>query len=283
MKIIKKIADLKQEIAANKDKNIGFVPTMGALHNGHLALIKKAKQDNDICVVSIFVNPIQFNNSSDLEKYPRNIERDCEFISDFCDIVFCPSVEEMYPEAPQEHYSFGNLEEVMEGKLRPGHFNGVAIIVKRLFELINPKRAYFGEKDFQQLQIIRKLVEQQKIPVEIIPCPIVREIDGLAMSSRNVRLTSEDRTNAAQIYAILQKYSNIDGKFIMETLENGIFNALSKIHNAKVDYVEICDEATLSHCLYLEENKNYRIFVAVCFGEVRLIDNVILSQNYFQD
>ncbi len=184
---------------------IGFVPTMGALHEGHLSLVRQAKRESEIVVVSIFVNPIQFNNSDDLQKYPRDLDRDLDLLKEVgCDIVFAPSEAEMYPENPTESYAFGDLETVMEGAFRPGHFNGVAIVVKRLFDLIKPTAAYFGEKDFQQLAIIRALTEKENLSVEIVGCPIIREKDGLAMSSRNVRLSAEDRRIAPQIYKTLR-------------------------------------------------------------------------------
>ena len=172
-------------------KKVGFVPTMGALHQGHLSLVHQSIRQNDSTIVSIFVNPIQFNNADDLKKYPRTLDNDLELLeSEGCNMVFAPSVEEMYPQVPTESYSFGLLEQVMEGFYRPGHFNGVAIVVRRLFDILRPHRAYFGEKDYQQLVIIRKMVEQFQLPVETIGCPIVREPDGLAMSSRNRRLAA---------------------------------------------------------------------------------------------
>lgn len=208
MKIVNTVAALQEALAAprNNGNSIALVPTMGALHDGHLSLIKTAKANNDVVVVSVFVNPIQFNNQEDLQKYPRTVEADCEKLSSVeADIAFIPSVEEMYPEPVTDTYHFGPLEQVMEGPQRPGHFSGVAVVVRRLFDLVQPKRAYFGEKDFQQIAIIRNLVEQIQSPIEIVPCPIVRADDGLALSSRNMRLSAGARAIAPSIYATLQE------------------------------------------------------------------------------
>ena len=188
------------------NKTIGLVPTMGALHDGHLSLVNRARKENDLVVVSVFVNPIQFNNKEDLAKYPRTVEADCEKLSAAgADIAFVPTVEEMYPEPVTTVYHFGPLEEVMEGPRRPGHFSGEAVVVRRLFDLAQPDRAYFGEKDFQQIAIIRNLLEQIKYPIELVPCPIVRADDGLALSSRNMRLSPEARAVAPTIYATLKQ------------------------------------------------------------------------------
>jgi pantoate--beta-alanine ligase len=253
---------------------IGFVPTMGALHEGHLSLVKKAKSENDICVVSIFVNPIQFNNKEDLEKYPRNLEKDAQYLGTVLgknDVIFAPSVEEMYPSEPTEKYDFASLESVMEGKFRPGHFNGVAIVVKRLFDIVEPTCAYFGEKDYQQLQIIKKMVEIEKLPLRIVSCPIVRERNGLAMSSRNVRLSPEDRKNAAKIYGVLAEVAK--AVKVAELVDN-IVKKLNAIPNAKTEYVEIVDSKTLQSVESFERGKNYRLCVAIYFGDIRLIDNI---------
>ena len=202
------VAALREAVHKAKadGKSIGLVPTMGALHEGHLSLIRKAKEQNDIAVVSVFVNPIQFNNKEDLAKYPRTVDADCEKLESVgADFVFIPSVEEMYPEPVKEEYHFGPLEEVMEGPKRPGHFSGVAVVVRRLFDLAEPDRAYFGEKDYQQLAIIRNLIEQIHYNIEIVPCPIVRADDGLALSSRNMRLSPAARAIAPTIYDTLQQ------------------------------------------------------------------------------
>ncbi|MDR2512086.1 MAG: pantoate--beta-alanine ligase [Bacteroidales bacterium] len=276
MKIFKSISAI--EAALQNVEKSGFVPTMGALHEGHLSLIRKAKSENGICVVSIFVNPIQFNNQEDLVKYPRTLDKDVqllETILDENDIVFAPSVEEMYPERLQEQYDFGSLESVMEGKFRPGHFNGVAIVVRRLFEIVKPARAYFGEKDYQQLQIINKIVLIEKMPIEIIPCPIVREEDGLAMSSRNVRLTPENRKNASLIYHYLQTFVK---EFDFSETLNNVIERINSIPNARVEYVELVDSETLQPVENYEKGKNYRLCAAVYMGDVRLIDNIAVAK-----
>ena len=210
MLVINKVQELKeiQRRLHEEGKTIGLVPTMGALHSGHYSLLERARQENDIVVCSIFVNPVQFNNAEDLEKYPRTLEQDLAYIEKVADIVFAPTVDEVFPTPPTEKYDFGTLETVMEGAFRPGHFNGVGVIVKRLFDWTEPHRAYFGEKDFQQLAIIQELVRQYAINIEIVPCPIVREASGLALSSRNARLSETDRTTAAKIHQILESSRN---------------------------------------------------------------------------
>ena len=220
MKVFNFIVDVQRfvEEKHNLGLKIGFVPTMGALHEGHLSLINRAKKDNDIVVCSVFVNPIQFNNPADLEKYPRTPEKDIEKLEQAgCDAVFMPTAEEMYPNKVEDHYDFGDLERVMEGACRPGHFNGVAIVVRKLFEIVTPNRAYFGEKDFQQLAIINKMVSNLNMNLEIVPCPIVREKDGLAMSSRNVRLNETERAIAPKIFATLN--DSITKKDVMSPAE----------------------------------------------------------------
>ncbi len=257
-------------------KTIGFVPTMGALHRGHLSLMDRAKAENDILVVSIFVNPIQFNNKTDLEKYPRDLEKDKRLLESVgCNILFYPSVEEMYPEGEvTEKYDFGDLETVMEGEFRPGHFNGVAVVVKRLFNIVKPHRAYFGEKDFQQLAIIKKLVETDNIPVEIVPCPIVREPNGLAMSSRNERLTPEQREKASFIYKTLQLAKKRKDDICPLPLKQMIYNIFDADENFKLEYFEIADEDTLKPITAWGQTKKPRAFVAVWMNDVRLIDNI---------
>ena len=206
MQVIKHIVDLRTilDIKINEGVKIGFVPTMGALHEGHLSLVEKAGRETDFVVVSIFVNPTQFNDKGDLERYPRNLEKDVALLTPTpCKLVFAPEVEEIYPEPDSRQFNFGTLEEVMEGKFRPGHFNGVAQVVSRLFDVVKPDKAFFGEKDFQQLAIISEMVRRMNIPVEIVPCAIVRESDGLAMSSRNMLLSPEQRKNAVHISATL--------------------------------------------------------------------------------
>lgn len=286
MKVFNFIVDIQRfvEEKRNEGLKIGFVPTMGALHEGHLSLINRAKKENDIVVCSVFVNPIQFNNPADLEKYPRTPERDIEKLEQAgCDAVLMPSVEEMYPEKVEDHYDFGELERVMEGACRPGHFNGVAIVVRKLFEIVTPDRAYFGEKDFQQLAIINKMVKDLNMNLEIVPCPIVRENDGLAMSSRNVRLNETERAIAPKIFATLNDVaSKIDATGVtslqdsMSPAEMKSY-ALAKYAEIKefdVEYVEITDEINLKSIENWNECEHARIFVALQLGPVRLIDNV---------
>ena len=286
MKVFNFIVDIQRfvEEKHNSGLKVGFVPTMGALHEGHISLINRAKKENDIVVCSVFVNPIQFNNPTDLEKYPRTPEGDCEKLqSAGCDAVFMPSVEEMYPEKVEDNYDFGNLERVMEGACRPGHFNGVAIVVRKLFEIVNPDRAYFGEKDFQQLAIINKMVSNLNMNLEIVPCPIIRENDGLAMSSRNVRLNEEERAIAPKIFATLNEaVSKIDATGVT-SLQNSMSPAemreyalakYAEIKEFDVEYVEITDEINLQSIENWNECEHARIFVALQLGPVRLIDNV---------
>ena len=206
MQLFSKITEIKEFLSFQKKNSlkIGFVPTMGALHEGHISLLEKAKKENDICVCSIFVNPIQFNNNEDLKKYPRNIESDILYLKSVgCDVLFLPSEEEMYPEPDKTIYDFNGLDKYMEGTFRPGHFNGVAVVVKKLFDIVEPNKAYFGEKDFQQLSIIKYLTKALELPVTIVPCTTMRENDGLAMSSRNKLLTPEERNIAPIIYQTL--------------------------------------------------------------------------------
>jgi len=254
---------------------IGFVPTMGALHQGHLDLMLRAKQENDILVVSIFVNPIQFNNPEDLDKYPRDLVADMELLEDIgCDILFVPSVTEMYPKKVTKDYSFGLLETVMEGASRPGHFNGVAIVVSKLFDITLPHKAYFGEKDFQQLAIIKKLVEMEKIPVEIIPYPTVRETDGLAMSSRNKRLTNEERIVAPFIYQTL-KFAKTHSKTTSpDSLKQQIISMLNNKHEFDLEYFEFTDDKELQPINSWNSAAGIIAFVVVKLGEIRLIDNI---------
>ncbi len=263
----------------NQQLSIGFVPTMGALHIGHLSLVEKSVADNDITVVSIFVNPTQFDNPADLEKYPKNIEKDISLLKphDSKLIVFTPSINNIYENGlTSESYFFDNLENEMEGKHRKGHFDGVATVVSKLFEIINPNKAYFGEKDFQQLQIVRKMVQQNGMKVSIVNCPIVRENNGLAMSSRNERLSAEERKNAAIIYQILTEVKeNFNSKNIQELNELVTERFLSQ-SNMKLEYFQIADEETLQSIKIKESNKRYRAFIAVFIGGVRLIDNIAL-------
>jgi len=271
------ITDLQAYLKAKRDSgmSVGLVPTMGALHEGHLSLMRRAKKENDIAVASVFVNPVQFNNPTDLEKYPRTPERDVALLeSAGCDAVFMPSVEEMYPTKVEDHYDFGAIEHVMEGACRPGHFNGVAIVVRKLFEIVEPNRAYFGEKDFQQLAIISKLVKDYNINLEVVPCDIVREKDGLAMSSRNMRLNDEERAISPMIYKVLKEtVANYDTMSPAE-MKALALKKYSEIKQFDVEYVEIADETTLQTVTDWKDSEHARIFVALQLGPVRLIDNL---------
>jgi len=264
----------------NHKLSLGFVPTMGALHEGHLALVKRAKKECDLVVVSIFVNPIQFNNPDDLKKYPRDLQNDMNLLNDVLgedDTLFAPSVEEMYPEPDTRIFDLGSIAEVMEGAFRPGHFNGVAIVVDRLFRMVRPTRAYFGEKDYQQIAVIRRMVELEKHPVEIIPCPTVRESDGLAMSSRNVRLLPEIRESASTIFQCLTLAQELYGHHPAEEICQRITDILNQTPGYKTEYVSIADAKTLQAVTELNQN-NARCFIAAWAGEVRLIDNLAMKQ-----
>ncbi len=277
MKIFNTVDGIRDEVHALRAKglSIGFIPTMGALHEGHLSLLRQAMEENDISICSIFVNPIQFNNEQDLSKYPRTLDDDCKKLEKAgCSLVFAPSVEEMYPDDVSEKFDFGPLQEVMEGAHRPGHFNGVAVVVKRLFEICLPHRAYFGEKDFQQLMIIKALVKQVNLPVEIIGCPIIREDDGLAMSSRNARLSPEERVNAAFIYKALSKIKLRAGQKPLEDILSRITERLNSVPGMEVEYLQVADENTLLPIKYWDDAENIRVFAATFLGETRLIDNL---------
>lgn len=282
-----KIFNTKQEIKSylntqnEANKTIGFVPTMGALHEGHLSLIKKAKKKNDLVVVSIFVNPTQFDNKEDLVKYPKTFENDTKLLESIsCDVLFFPSVEEIYAEnISSEKFDFDGLEHQMEGKFRDGHFDGVGTIVKTLFEIVTPDRAYFGQKDFQQLQIIKKMVKKHRLNVKIKGCAIFREEDGLAMSSRNTRLTKEHRTAAPFIYKTLKK---VRGKFGTENatkVTEWVEDQFKKHPSLALEYFTIAEEKTLETVKKKESNKKYRAFIAVFAGDIRLIDNIRLKND----
>ena len=277
MNLFSSVKDIRAFLNKQKSlgKSIGFVPTMGALHEGHLSLMRKAKAENDLLVVSIFVNPIQFNNQNDLQKYPRNLKNDSQMLESVgCDVLFAPDEKEMYPEPIEKTYDFGPLAMVMEGKFRPGHFNGVAIVVKRLFDIIEPSRAYFGEKDFQQLAIIKKLVEIEKIDIEIVPCPIVREEDGLAMSSRNRLLTPEQRKVAPFIYKTLQETKLRRQHICANPLRQMIINLFEGNEDFKLEYFDIVDDTNLQSITGWNNKVGTMAFVAAWLGDVRLIDNI---------
>lgn len=258
----------------------GFVPTMGALHDGHLSLLSESVAQNDVTVISIFVNPTQFNNADDLAKYPRTLDADVEKIKTVSSniIVYAPTVDDIYgTDTTSEHFDFDGLENQMEGKFRPGHFDGVGTIVKFLFEIVSPTNAYFGEKDFQQLQIVRKLVSKYKIPVNIVLCPIFREPNGLAMSSRNERLTNETREKAAVIYNALQAAKQHFGTKSVSELRDLVRKMVEPGNTFRLEYFEVADEATLIPIEKTENNVKYRAFIAVFANDIRLIDTVSLN------
>jgi pantoate--beta-alanine ligase len=277
------IYDKKQDLIAHlksisdSKTSIGFVPTMGALHAGHLSLMQESLKNNTINVMSIFVNPTQFNNPEDLSKYPRTLESDVQKIKTISDkiIVFAPTVNDMYEgETISENFDFDGLENQMEGKFRPGHFNGVGTIVKLLFEIVKPTNAYFGEKDFQQLQIIRKMVEKSNLKVTVICCPIFREPNGLAMSSRNERLSADERANASIIYKTMLEAKRIFGTKSAREVSEFVEKVFKNSVDFKLEYFEIADEKTLLTCVNKTENHKYRAFVAVFVNSIRLIDTI---------
>ncbi len=253
-------------------KTIGLLPTMGALHQGHLSLAKRAKAENDVLICSVFVNPIQFNNKEDLEKYPRDLERDIKLLEEInCDVVFAPSAEEVYAEEPEFTYSFGSLENVLEGPQRPGHFNGVATIVHKLFNWSKADRAYFGEKDFQQVAIVKDLVRQFSIPIEIVECPIYRDEDGLATSSRNVRLSPQARAIAPKIHEILLKSASLMKTLSISQVKGYVEGEFKMRKEFTLEYFEIVDAKTLQPVTLKGDNKIVGC-VAVWLDGVRLID-----------
>ncbi len=277
METIKLIGNVKAKIKQLKKKGnrIGFVPTMGALHQGHLSLVERSMKENDNTLVSIFVNPTQFNNPEDLKNYPRCINRDIQKLSRYNpSIVFVPEVTEMYPEVDTRIFDFGYLDTVMEGKNRKGHFNGVAQIVSKLFEIAEPNKAYFGQKDFQQIAIVKQLVKITGLDVDIVSCPIVREKDGLAMSSRNLLLSEKERKNASEISKTLFKACNLAANLSVEELKKWVFAEISKNPFLSMEYFEIVDDTCLKPIKEWSENNVKIACIAVKVGKVRLIDNV---------
>jgi len=278
MKIIRHKKELTTEIERLKlnGKTIGFVPTMGALHEGHKALVSRCVAENDFCVVSVFVNPTQFNNAEDLEKYPRNLDRDAKMLQQAgCQLIFAPEPTEIYDSSEtksQFEFDFKGLDSVMEGKFRPGHFNGVVQIVSKLFQLIQPTKAYFGEKDFQQLAIIHHMTNALNFNIEIIDCPIIREQSGLALSSRNERLTSEQRKYAVEISKVLFESRNFAKQLAPNELTNWVIDKINAVPELKVEYFEIVNSSTLQTVNSWAEQAVGCI--AVFCGEVRLIDNI---------
>jgi len=280
MEIIDKKEILQQKLALirKQNKTIGFVPTMGALHPGHYALLQHAKTENDCLVCSIFVNPTQFNNPEDLKKYPRNTGKDIDFIKDICDFVFLPSEEEIYPDTPSENYDFACLDKVMEGAFRPGHFNGVAMVVKRLFDIISPNAAYFGKKDFQQTVIIRKLVQIHSLPIQIVLVDTVREADGLAFSSRNALLSETKRKQAPFIYQTMIKAKTYIQTKSPRDIEQWLHNQFAENKEFTLEYADIVDADSLLPVDNFNETQQAVLCIAAYLDKIRLIDNLELNK-----
>jgi len=279
MLIVKEISKLEFLIQKEKKegKKIGLVPTMGALHEGHLSLVKKAGEETDYVVVSIFLNPTQFNDPNDLKKYPRNLDNDLKLLeASSCQVVFTPEVKTMYPEPDTRHFEFGKLGKVMEGAFRTGHFNGVAQIVSKLFAIVKPDVAFFGMKDFQQIAIIKSMVKQLNLPVKIVSCPVIRDNDGLAKSSRNVRLSKEQRKNAPWIYHVLKEAVSKVSTMNVKELKCWVEAEINKNPDLKTQYFEVVDSETLMPVDNWNQTKNITGCVAVFCGDIRLIDEIIL-------
>ena len=279
MLTVNTVKELKSAVKSAREagKSIGLVPTMGALHEGHKSLVDRCRKENDVVVVSVFVNPTQFNNKEDLRTYPRTEEADKALLEAAgCDVVFMPSVEEVYPEPDTRVFNLGPVAEVMEGPMRPGHFNGVAQIVSKLFMMVEPDRAYFGEKDFQQIAVIREMVRQEGFKLEIVPCPIVREADGLAKSSRNVRLTPENRKVAPNIHRVLAESVDKAKTESLPQVKQWVIDTLNSYPQFEVEYYEIVDPLTMQPLSAWNESKNGTpVGCITCYcGDVRLIDNI---------
>lgn len=280
MKIIRTLHDMTDYSVRQRDRgaSVGFVPTMGALHEGHMSLVEKAMEENTVVVVSVFVNPIQFNNPDDFTKYPRTEEEDFKKLAAAgVDAVFAPTASEIYPESHEsegKEYELGNVAEVMEGKYRPGHFQGVARVLDILFRLVNPHRAYFGEKDFQQIAVVRNLIKSEGLDVQLVACPIKRANDGLALSSRNERLTPEQRAIAPEIYNTLQYSVEYSKDHSVQATHDTVVERLDAIPGMRVEYFEIVDARTLQPIDEWEESNWIVGCITVFLGDVRLIDNV---------
>ena len=281
MQVVKKINSLNQVLEKSRirNKSIGFVPTMGALHAGHLSLVKLAQKDCDVVVSSIFINPTQFNDSSDLENYPSNIEEDILLLEEqSCDILFVPSVQEMYPQGPvTKEYLLNGIDTVLEGQKRPGHFDGVCTIVHRLFSIVKPNIGYFGEKDFQQVAVIRQMVKSLSLPIQIKTGRTIREKDGLAKSSRNFLLSTTQRKKAKYVYASLQKIKSLFGKLDCVQLKKMIKDDIDQIADMELDYIEITNPYSLRPIHGKGTNEEAIALIAVFLGKVRLIDNLSLN------
>ena len=275
MKVVKSVADLKAALANCPKEGIGFVPTMGALHRGHRSLVERARQENETVVVSVFVNPTQFNDKNDLKNYPRTPEADCAILEAAgADVVFMPTVEDIYPEPDTGVFDFGLVDKVMEGATRPGHFNGVAQVVSRLFALVNPQRAYFGEKDFQQIAVIKAMVAQLAIEVDIVECAIVRGEDGLALSSRNELLTSEHRKAAPHIYATISQCAAKMESMSPSELTAWVVETIDSNPLLKTIYFEAVDAKTMQKVEAWSDSERIQGCCAVQAGDIRLIDNI---------
>ncbi len=281
MKIFRFASELQVELKREKKENhrIGFVPTMGALHDGHLSLIQRANRENDLSVCSIFVNPTQFDNPKDLEHYPKTLEKDLKLLESVeCDYLYVPNAKDVYPNGLiSKHFDFGGIENQMEGKYRKGHFDGVGTVVSRLFECCIPDKAYFGEKDFQQLQIIKKLTLLEHSNIEIIGCPIFRENDGLAMSSRNQRLSISQRNAAPRIYEILKEAKTLSKSMDLQLVSSWVSEQFKKETELALEYFSIAREDKLEEVSSLSKSVKCRAFVAVNAGKIRLIDNLPLD------
>lgn len=282
MKIYKTQAELQQYLKTKTPQTIGFVPTMGALHDGHLSLVKKAIAENDTCVVSIFVNPTQFDNADDLKKYPRTLQKDADLLKTVSDqvLIYAPNANDLYgATVKSSHFNFGPIAKEMEGAFRHGHFDGVGTVVSLLFEAVKPTSAYFGEKDFQQLQIIKKLVKIKNYPINIVGCPIVREHNGLARSSRNTRLTKEQFEQASLIYKTLKEVKKQWRTSSINELNRYVEKVFSAHDFLNLEYFVIANEATLKTAKHKRSVNTYRAFIVVFAGEVRLIDNIKLGND----
>jgi len=279
MKLFEKIVDLQNELfeVRKEGKKIGLVPTMGALHQGHASLVKRSVKENDVTVVSVFLNPTQFNDKADLERYPRNLDADCKLLEEcHADYVFAPSVKEMYPTPDNRQFNFPPVTTVMEGAKRPGHFNGVCQVVSRLFYIVRPDRAYFGEKDWQQIAVVKRLVKYINMNVEIVECPIVREADGLAMSSRNSLLTPEERAIAPNIYKVLKESVEYSKNHTVEETHNKVVDDINAIDGLEVEYFEIVDGNTLLDVKDWSDSPYIVGCITVYCGHtpIRLIDHI---------
>ena len=278
MKAVTTVSALRQELAIHKDKRVGFVPTMGALHEGHISLVTRARKECDIVVASVFVNPTQFNDKNDLKNYPRTPKADAAMLAEAgVDLVLFPSVEEIYPEPDTRQFDFGQIDKVMEGATRPGHFNGVAQVVSRLFAIVEPDCAYFGEKDFQQIAVIRAMVAQLGLKVEIIDCPIIRDTDGLARSSRNLLLTPAHRAAAPHIYEVLSAAQAKVGESSPAELTAWVTAEVEKNELLKVIYFAAVDALTMQTVESWSDSERVQGCIAVQAGEIRLIDNIKLK------